>query len=479
MDYEVVIGLEVHVQLNTKTKIFCGCSTEFGAPPNTHVCQVCMGQPGVLPVLNGDAFHKAVKAGLALNSRISTYSKFDRKNYFYPDLPKGYQISQFDLPVAVGGHVDIDLPGGTTKRIGITRAHLEEDAGKLVHAEGLPQSNVDLNRAGVPLLEIVSEPDMRSSEEAYHYLKELRNIMKTIEVSDVNMEEGSLRCDANVSIRPVGQKEFGTKVEVKNMNSFSSVKRAIDHEVARQTEAVENGQKIAQETRLYDADKNKTFSMRSKEEANDYRYFPEPDLPPMTPTDADIDAVRKSMPELPRARKIRFMKDYLLPLQDAETLTDEKDAADYFEETVKLIKGEPKKAANWVLSEASSYVNEKKITYKDFRKHASPAGTAALLNAVEDGTISGKQAKEVYAEMVQTGKLPGDIIEQKGMKQISDAGALETVIDKIILDNPGEVERFKAGNTKLMAFFVGEVMKETRGKANPKTVNEILRKKLG
>lgn len=479
MDYEVVIGLEVHVQLNTRTKIFCGCSTEFGAPPNTHVCQVCMGQPGVLPVLNGDAFRKAVKAGIALNGRINEYSKFDRKNYFYPDLPKGYQISQFDLPVVVGGHLDIDLPGGITKKIGITRAHLEEDAGKLVHAEGLPQSNVDLNRAGVPLLEIVSEPDMRSSEEAYYYLKELRNIMKTIEVSDVNMEEGSLRCDANVSIRPAGQKEFGTKVEIKNMNSFNSVKRAIDHEVARQTDAVESGQKIVQETRLYDADKNKTFSMRSKEEANDYRYFPEPDLPPMTPTAAEIEAIKKSMPELPRARKLRFMKEYQLPLQDAEALTEEKDRADYFESAKKSSKAEAKKAANWVLTEVNSYVNLKKISCNEFGAMVPPSATGNLLDLVEDGTISSKQAKEVFADMVETRKNPREIIEQKGMKQISDTGELETVIDKVIMDNPAEVEKFKAGNTKLLAFFVGEVMKETKGKANPKAVNEILRKKLG
>lgn len=478
MDYETVIGLEVHVQLNTKTKIFCGCSTEFGASPNSHVCPVCMGQPGVLPVLNEEVLNKSIRAGLALNSKISEYSKFDRKNYFYPDLPKGYQVSQFDYPICEGGYIDIDFSDGSVKRIGVTRAHMEEDAGKLVHVEGASYSLVDLNRAGVPLLEIVSEPDMRSSEEAYLYLRSLRTIMKYINISDVNMEEGSLRCDANISIRPVGQKEFGTRVEIKNMNSFNGVRKAIDYEVERQIFAVENGEKITQETRLYDTKQNKTHPMRSKEEANDYRYFPEPDLPPIEVARDIVDKAKTDLPELPRAKKLRFVSEYDLPIQDGETLTDDREIADYFEASIKGYNGKPKKVANWVQSEVMGVLNELSMSIVEFAEIVKPAGIAELLNFIDDGTISGKIAKEVFAEMVDSKKNAKSIIDAKGLKQVSDSGELESIVDKIIAANPDEVERYKGGKKNLIGFFVGQVMKETRGQANPKMVNDILRKKL-
>jgi aspartyl-tRNA(Asn)/glutamyl-tRNA(Gln) amidotransferase subunit B len=479
MEYEAVIGLEVHVQLNTATKIFCSCSTEFGAAPNSHVCEICMGQPGVLPVLNREALDKAVKAGLSLNCGISDYSKFDRKNYFYPDLPKGYQISQFDYPICGKGYLDIDLSDGSTKRVGITRAHLEEDAGKLVHTEGAGYSLVDLNRAGVPLLEIVSEPDMRSSEEAFHYLKSLRNIMKYIGVSDVNLEEGSLRCDANISIRPKGDDKLGTKVEVKNMNSFNGVRKAIDHEIERQIFAAENGERIVQETRLYDAAANKTHPMRSKEEANDYRYFPEPDLPPVCVTPEEIDNIRKTLPELPREKMRRFEKDYNITRQDAITLTDDFDLAAYFEECLKGYKGEPKKAANWIQAEVMAVLNELSMGITEYAAKMMPATQIAeLLNFVEDGTITGKMAKDVYAAMVDTKKTAKQVIDEKGLKQVSDSGELEKVVDKVINDNPGEVEKYRSGKKNVIGFFVGQIMKETRGQANPKMVNDILTKKL-
>ncbi len=478
MEYEAVIGLEVHVQLNTLTKIFCSCSTQFGTPPNTHVCPVCMGQPGVLPVLNSEALEKAVKAGLSLNCEVPSFSKFDRKNYFYPDLPKGYQISQFDFPISKNGFIDIDLSGGNVKRIGITRAHMEEDAGKLIHEEGRPYSLVDLNRAGVPLLEIVSEPDMRTSEEAYNYLKELRSIMKYIGVSDVNMEEGSLRCDANISIRPLGEKKLGTKVEVKNMNSFNGVRHAIDYEIERQKEILSGGKPVDQETRTFDAPSGKTFPMRSKEEANDYRYFPEPDLPPIRMKPGTVDRIRKSIPELPRARKLRFIEEYMITAQDAETLTDEKELAVYFEEVAGKTKAGPKKAANWILSEMNAQINSMKIPIDKFQKKVPVENIIDLLDLVEEGTISGKMAKDIYAEMASSGKKAGEIIGAKGLKQISDADEIEKVVDRVIAGHPAEVKKFKDGNDKLIGFFVGEVMKATGGQANPKAVNEILRKKL-
>ncbi len=479
MEYEAVIGLEVHVQLNTKTKIFCGCSTEFGAPPNTHICPVCMGQPGVLPVLNKEVLIKAIKAGLAVGGEIARYSKFDRKNYFYPDLPKGYQISQFDLPIVKNGYLDINLSNGQTKRIGITRIHMEEDAGKLVHGEGEGVSYVDFNRAGVPLLEIVSEPDMRSSEEAYLYLKELRNIMKYIGVSDVNMEEGSLRCDANVSVRPKGEKKFGTKVEIKNMNSFNSVRRAIDYEINRQIEAKECGEEIFQETRLYDANQNKTFSMRSKEESHDYRYFPEPDLPPLILSEDFIEEIRKTLPELPSSKRKRFIEEYKIAEFDAGLLTEELELADYFERCVKISKIEPKKIANWINSEILAVLNEKSINIGQFdRSYVSSENLVKLLNFIEDGTISGKIAKQVFEEMVETKKSPDVIIESKGLRQITDNSEIERWVDEVISKNPKEVEKYKQGNEKLIGFFVGEVMKLSKGKANPKIVNEFLKKKL-
>jgi aspartyl-tRNA(Asn)/glutamyl-tRNA(Gln) amidotransferase subunit B len=478
MEYEAVIGLEVHVQLNTRSKIFCECSTEFGAPPNTHVCPVCMGQPGVLPVLNKEVLYKAIKAGLALNGEIALYSKFDRKNYFYPDLPKGYQISQYDLPIMKNGYLDITLSSGEVKRIGITRMHMEEDAGKLIHSEGEAVSYVDFNRAGVPLLEIVSEPDMRSSEEAYFYLKELRNIMKYIEVSDVNMEEGSLRCDANVSIRPKGEKRFGTKVEIKNMNSFNSVKRAIEYEIARQIEILESGGTIVQETRLYDAEKNKTFSMRTKEEAHDYRYFPEPDLPPIVIDKSLIEEIRNSLPELPVERRKRFVTEYSLTQFDANLLTEEKELADYFEYCVKNSRIEPKKFANWIQSEVLAVLNEKNITIKEFENIVQPGELINLLSFIEDGTISGKIAKDVFLEMINTRKCAREIIELKGLKQITDSSEIERWVNEVIDKNPKEVEKYRQGNEKILGFFVGEVMKLSKGKANPKLVNEILRKKL-
>ncbi len=479
MEYEVVIGLEVHVQLNTRTKIFCNCSTEFGKSPNTQVCPVCMGQPGVLPVLNKEVVWKAVKAGLALNGEISKYSKFDRKNYFYPDLPKGYQISQFDLPIMKNGYLDINLSNDETKRIRITRIHMEEDAGKLIHGEGEAISYVDFNRAGVPLLEIVSEPDMRSSEEAYLYLKELRNIMKYIEVSDVNMEEGSLRCDANVSIRKKGETKLGTKVEIKNMNSFSSVRKAIDYEVARQIDVLESGGVIVQETRLYDATENKTFSMRNKEESHDYRYFPEPDLPPIMLDDDYIENVKATIPELPQVKRERFVKEYKLTGDEANLLSEEKDLAFYFEECVRNSKIEPKKISNWIQSEILAILNEKNIDISDFAKeYVSSLKLVELLNLIEDGTISGKIAKQVFEEMVESKKSAKEIVELKNLKQVTDNSEIEKWVMEVIQNNPKEVEKYKQGNEKLLGFFVGEVMKLSKGKANPKAVNEILREKL-
>ncbi len=478
MDWEVVIGLEVHVQLNTKTKIFCNCSTEFGAPPNTHVCPVCMGQPGVLPVLNEVVLEKAVKAGLAMNCEIGRYSKFDRKNYFYPDLPKGYQISQFDYPIDGKGYLDIDLSDGSVRRIGITRAHLEEDAGKLMHVEGASHSFVDLNRAGTPLLEIVSEPDMRSAEEAYYYLIGIRNVMKYIGVSDVNMEEGSLRCDANISIRPMGEEKLGTKVEIKNMNSFSGVRKAIDYEIERQIFAKENNETIVQETRLYDAHQNKTFAMRGKEEANDYRYFPDPDLPPIELSEDFIESIRPTLPELPRGRKFRFVEQYGLTLQDAETLTSERELADYFEQTVKAGKVSAKKVSNWVQSEVMAILNQKNWQIRNLEEKVSVESLAGLLALLEDGTINGNTAKMVFVEMTQTGNSATSIVESKGLKQVSDNSALEKMVEEVLKSNPNEAERFKNGERKLMGFFVGQVMKLSHGQANPKLVNEIIGNKL-
>ncbi len=476
MEWETVIGLEVHIQLNTKTKIFCSCSTEFGAEPNTNVCPVCMGFPGVLPVFNEEVLHKSVVAGLALNCRINKYSKFDRKNYFYPDLPKGYQISQYDFPIAVEGYLEVDLPSGETKKVRIIRAHMEEDAGKLVHSEG-GESFVDFNRAGVPLLEIVSYPDIRSPEEAYYYLITLRNTMKYAGVSDVNMEEGSLRCDANISIRPKGSSEFGTRVEIKNLNSFNGVRKALEYEEERQRKVLESGGTVIQETRLYDANTGTTISMRRKEESHDYRYFPEPDLPPIQVSDDYIEKCRQELPELPVQRRRRIMKEYDLPFSDADVLISEKELADYFEETVKHYTGKPKKVANWILSEMLGLMHDRGVSIEKFP--ISPVNLAELLNLVENGTISGKIAKTVFPEMFDTGKTAKQIVEEKGLVQVGDRGEIEKIVKKVLDEHPKEVEKYKAGKKNIIGFFVGQVMRETKGRANPKIVNEVLRELLG
>ncbi|HDP79898.1 MAG TPA: Asp-tRNA(Asn)/Glu-tRNA(Gln) amidotransferase subunit GatB [Spirochaetes bacterium] len=475
MEFEPVIGLEVHVQLNTATKIFCGCSTNFGAEPNSQTCPVCLGLPGVLPVLNEEALKKAIMAGIALNARVLPYSKFDRKNYFYPDLPKAYQISQFDKPICLGGHIDVKVKDGT-KRVGITRLHMEEDAGKSIHSEDPARkvSYVNFNRTGVPLAEIVSEPDIRSSEEAYGYLQNLKTTMKYLDVSDCNMEEGSLRCDVNISLRPAGTEPFGEKVEIKNLNSFRAVKLAIEYEIDRQTEALENGEHIIQETRLWDADRNETFSMRSKEETHDYRYFPEPDLPPVILDDDYIENIRKSIPELPGQRYMRFVSEYSIPEYDAEVLTSVRQLADYYEEVIS--KGaSPKRASNWIMSELLARVNDpEKI--KEFS--VGPGMLSSLLALVEDNTISGKTAKTVFDEMIASGKDPVSIVKEQGLTQVSDTAEIESMIDAVIASNPGSVNDYKSGKEKALKFLVGQVMKESRGKANPQMVNEILARKL-
>ena len=479
MNYEVVIGLEVHVELKTHTKIFCGCPNEFGMEPNTNVCPRCLGLPGTLPVLNEKVLEYAIKAGLALNCRIAEFSKFDRKNYFYPDLTKAYQISQFDLPICEEGYLDI-LVGEDHKRIGITRIHMEEDAGKLVH-EGdtisvSDSSLADYNRAGVPLIEIVSEPDMRSAEEARAYLEKLKAYIEYTGVSDVKMEQGSLRCDANVSVRPFGQKEFGTRAEVKNLNSFRAVQKAIEYEVERQIEILEEGGKVVQETRTWDENKGITLSLRGKEEANDYRYFPDPDLTPLVISREYVESIRKTLPELPDVKKERLMTEFGLAEYDATVITSSRALAAYFDETVALYK-DAKKVCNWLMVEFCRQLNAENMDAEDARVH--PAQLAALLRLIDEGAISGKIAKTVFEEMFATGKDPEVIVKEKGLVQISDAGALETIIDQVIAANPKSVEDFKAGKKQAMGFLVGQVMKETQGQANPGMVNQLLAKKLG
>jgi aspartyl-tRNA(Asn)/glutamyl-tRNA(Gln) amidotransferase subunit B len=476
MKYEAVIGLEVHAQLLTETKIFCGCSTKFGAGPNTQSCQICIGMPGVLPVLNKKALEFAVRTGLAVNCSISRYSRFARKNYFYPDLPKGYQISQFELPICEHGHLDIVLDGAV-KRIGITRIHMEEDAGKNIH-ESASEGNysfVDLNRAGVPLMEIVSEPDMRSPQEAAEYMKKLRSILRYLGVCDGNMEQGSLRCDANISLRPDGQKELGTKVEIKNINSFKFVEKALDYEITRQLKILEDGGRIIQETRLWDSLRNVTESMRGKEEAHDYRYFPEPDLVPMTVDQMWIHDIQSSLPELPDKRKERFVSAFGIPEQDADLMISEKSVADWFEEAVDL-GGQPKDVSNWIKGDLMKLLNEEGKTFDEciFR----PSGLVGMLKLIDNGTISGKIAKTVFEEMFRNGKDAEVVVREKGLVQITDSGAIEKAVDDIIAGNPQEVERYKAGEEKLIGFLVGQVMKKTKGKANPQMVNELLKKKL-
>ncbi len=472
--YEAIIGLEVHAQMLTETKIFCGCSTKFGSEPNTQTCPVCIGMPGVLPVLNKKAVEFAIKTGLAMNCRISPYSRFARKNYFYPDLPKGYQISQYELPICEGGYIEI-VVDGRVKRVGITRIHMEEDAGKNIHEGTGPYSFVDLNRAGVPLMEIVSEPDIRSPREAAEYMKKLRTILRYLKVCDGNMEQGSLRCDANVSIRPVGQKGYGTRTEVKNINSFKYVEKALEYEIKRQIMVVEEGGRVIQETRLWDSNKGITESMRGKEEAHDYRYFPEPDLVPITVSQEWIDEIRNKLPELPDSKRERFVSEYGIPEYDAEFLTSEKSVADWYEGAVKA-GGKPKSVSNWMMGDLMRLLNEDNKSIDECP--LKPEQLAGMLKLIDNGTISGKIAKTVFEEMYRTGKDADIIVKEKGLVQISDAGEIERAIDEILLKSQKEVERYRAGDEKLMGFFVGQVMKATKGKANPQVVNDLLRKKL-
>ncbi len=474
-DYEVVIGLEVHAQLKTKSKIFCSCSTQFGAGPNENTCPVCTGMPGMLPVLNARAVEYAVKMAMAVDCTVNRRSLFARKNYFYPDLPMGYQISQFELPVAEHGHVDIHMDSGV-KRIGITRIHMENDAGKNIHSPADNASYVDLNRAGVPLIEIVSEPDMRSAEEAVAYLKSLRAILVYLGICDGNLEEGSFRCDANVSIRPRGQVEFGTRTELKNMNSFRNIQRAIEYEVGRQIDMVEDGETIVQETRLFDTVKGVTRSMRGKEEAHDYRYFPDPDLLPLVIDEDRMEAWRAELPELPAARCRRYQETLGLPEYDALVLTAEKEVADYFEAALETY-AEPKKLSNWVMGEVMRELNDRGATMEGCK--VRPAELAALVRLVDDGIISGTIAKNVFKELFETGGDPEAHVKAKGLVQISDTSAIEGLVDEVLAENPAEVERYRGGDRKLTGFFVGQVMKKSKGKANPALVNQLLAKKIG
>lgn len=473
MEYEPVIGLEVHAQLQTNSKIFSPTSTEFGATPNTQVSPICLGMPGVLPVLNKTALKYAVKAAIALNCEIHINSRFARKNYFYPDLPKGYQISQYEEPYSSGGWVEITA-NGTTKKINLTRIHMEEDAGKLIHDNSGNSSLVDLNRAGVPLIEIVSEPEISTAQEAVEYLKKLRSIVRYIGVCDGNMEQGSLRCDANVSVRIKGSKELGTKAEIKNVNSFKFVQKAIDYEIKRQILVLENGDEVVQETRLFDSNKGVTFSMRSKEEAHDYRYFPDPDLLPVVIEPEMVAELRDSLPELPDARHARFISGYGLPEYDAGVLTATKEIADYFEESLSY-HNSPKTISNWIMTEV---MRELKEEDEPAEFPVSAENLAELVRLIDDSTISGKIAKDIFGEMVSTGKSPSDIVEEKGIKQISDQSEIENIVKEMLSNHPEETQRFRDGDQKLMGFFVGQIMKATQGKANPKVVNEILRKEL-
>ncbi|HIP68567.1 MAG TPA: Asp-tRNA(Asn)/Glu-tRNA(Gln) amidotransferase subunit GatB [Chromatiales bacterium] len=476
MEWETVIGLEIHAQLATKSKIFSAASTAYGAAPNTQACAIDLGMPGVLPVLNEKAVEMAARFGLAIEAPVAKRSVFARKNYFYPDLPKGYQISQFELPVVGVGHLDITLEDGSIKRVGVTRAHLEEDAGKSLHEDFDGMSGIDLNRAGTPLLEIVSEPDMRSAAEAVAYMKKIHALVRYLEICDGNMQEGSFRCDANVSVRPKGQDEFGTRAEIKNLNSFRFVEKAINFEVERQIDLLESGGKVVQETRLYDPDKGETRPMRSKEEANDYRYFPDPDLLPLEITEAFLKKVKAGLPELPDEKKQRFMDDYALNDYDAAVLTASRDLADYYEDVVKNIADDPKLAANWVMGELSAALNKENLDISESPVKADALG--GLLSRIKDDTISGKIAKEVFEAMWQGEGDADAIIEKKGLKQITDTGAIEKIIDEIIEKNPQQLEQYRSGKDKLLGFFVGQVMKATQGKANPGQVNQLLKTKL-
>ena len=476
--YEPVIGLEVHVQLSTRTKIFCGCPTSFGAPPNTNVCPVCLGLPGALPVLNREAVELAIKASLALNCKVRAKSRFARKNYFYPDLPKGYQISMYDEPLSEFGWVDIEI-GGVRKRLGITRIHMEDDAGKSVH-DGFRDSDrssyVDLNRSGTPLIEIVSEPDMRSSAEAYAYLTELKQALQFIDVSTCDMEKGHLRCDANVSVRLKGAEKFGTKAEVKNLNSFRFLKEALDYEIARQVAVLEGGGRVVQETRLYNPDTGETAGMRSKEEAHDYRYFPEPDLVPLQVSDEWMARIRDATPELPRSRRTRFIEEFGLREYDADVLTSSRALSEYFEATAKVA-GDPKTTANWVMGDLAGALKAegKEIT----ESPVSAQSLGELVALIGKGELSGKLAKEIFPKMFSTGEAPAVIVQREGLKQISDTGALEKIVDDVIAANPKQVEQYRGGKTTVLNFLVGQVMKASRGQANVPAVQDLLKNKLG
>lgn len=484
-EYEAIIGLETHCQLNTKSKIFCPCPTNFDSPPNTNVCPVCLGYPGVLPVLNQEVLASAVKLGLAIDGKITPHSKFDRKQYFYPDLPKNYQISQYDLPIVEQGQLEIEIVDKKTKEvsrkiIGITRLHMEEDAGKLVHAgserlSGSTHSLVDFNRTGVPLLEIVSEPDLRTGAEAAEYAQELRRLVRYLGISDGNMQEGSLRCDVNISVRKKGAKKFGTKVEIKNMNSFSAIQKAIEYEIDRQIEAIENGELIVQETRLWEEASQRTISMRKKEGSSDYRYFPEPDLPPLEVSPEQLKAWAEELPELPARKRRRYEEEFGLSAYDARVLTDDRTVAEYFETAV-IAGANAKLVANWISQDIAAYLNNNKLTITEIALQASDL--AELVKLIETGTISGKIAKEILPELLTQGGSPKALVEKKGLIQISDTSAIEKLIEEIIAAHPSELEKFRAGKTNLKGFFVGQVMKKSGGKADPKLTSQILDQKL-
>lgn len=476
MEWEAVIGLEIHAQLATRSKIFSGAPTAYGAEPNTQACLVDLGMPGVLPVLNAEAVRMAIKFGLAIGAEISPRSIFARKNYFYPDLPKGYQISQYELPVVNRGSIEIELADGTSKVIGITRAHLEEDAGKSLHEDFHGMTGIDLNRAGTPLLEIVSEPDIRSAKEAVAYMKKIHSLVRYLEICDGNMQEGSFRCDANISVRHKGEHRLGTRTEIKNMNSFRFVERAIVSEIERQIEVLEGGGAIVQETRLYDEQRNETRPMRAKEEANDYRYFPDPDLLPLVIDETTIEAVRETLPELPDAKKHRFMEEHGLSAYDAGVLTASRELAAYYEEVVATVGGEPKLCANWVMGELAAALNRDNTEITE--SPVTAAMLAGMLRRLLDNTISGKIAKEVFEAMWEGEGDADQVIEKRGLKQITDTGAIEKIIDEVIAANPKQVEQYRAGKEKLLGFFVGQVMKASRGKANPGQVNQLLKEKL-
>jgi len=484
-EYEAIIGLETHCQLNTKSKIFCPCPTNFDSPPNTNVCPVCLGYPGVLPVLNQEVLASAVKLGLAIDGKITPHSKFDRKQYFYPDLPKNYQISQYDLPIVEQGQLEIEIVDKKTKEvsrkiIGITRLHMEEDAGKLVHAgserlSGSTHSLVDFNRTGVPLLEIVSEPDLRTGAEAAEYAQELRRLVRYLGISDGNMQEGSLRCDVNISVRKKGTKKFGTKVEIKNMNSFSAIQKAIEYEIDRQIEAIENGELIVQETRLWEEATQRTISMRKKEGSSDYRYFPEPDLPPLEVSPEQLKAWAEELPELPARKRRRYEEEFGLSAYDARVLTDDRTVAEYFETAV-IAGANAKLVANWISQDIAAYLNNNKLMITEIALQASDL--AELVKLIETGTISGKIAKEILPELLTEGGSPKALVEKKGLIQISDSSAIEKLIEEIIASHPSELEKFRSGKTNLKGFFVGQVMKKSGGKADPKLTSQILDQKL-